>query len=267
MFNHQEHVLDLIPGDATVLDVGGGLEPFPRADAVLDIEPYDAFLAHSRNAEGPVRFGREDWYSGDICHPEVWAQLPDDAFDFAVCSQTLEDVRDPLFVCAQLQRVARAGYIETPSRFRECAKSKETDVIAGWEHHRWIVDVEDGTLYFKHKNPLINHFDYVGESRRQHVFNFCSQFLAIHWVGSFNYAERLQKGSPTETEDLFLYYDRYPWGSVSSPWEPPAFFRIENVQFLGKSACGVHEYTLPIERECSPEEILERHRRRLGLRG
>ena len=264
MFNGQENVLSLIQPDARVLDVGGGLAPFPRADAVVDIESYDAFLTRTEGAREPVRFSRESWHVGDICDPTVWAGIADKAFDFVVCSHTLEDVRDPLFVCAQLQRVARAGYIETPSKFRECAKARGEDAVAGWEHHRWVVEVEDGTIYFKLKVPLINHLDFVGEARRHHVLNYWSQFLGIHWVGSFDYAERLQKGSPIETEDLFLYYDRYPYGRVSSATEPPAFFTIDRVPFRGRTAHLGSEYTMAVELEYRPEEILARHKRRLA---
>ena len=55
--------------------------------------------------------------------------LPDDArvldgfFDFAICSHTLEDVCDPVWVCEELARVAKAGYIEVPSRLEEQAWS------------------------------------------------------------------------------------------------------------------------------------------------
>ena len=39
----------------------------------------------------------------------------DKSFEVAVSSHTLEDIRDPLFLCAELNRVTKAGYIETPS--------------------------------------------------------------------------------------------------------------------------------------------------------
>jgi methyltransferase family protein len=265
MFNRAENVLKLIrPGDR-VLDVGGGMDPFPRADAVMDMEPYPAHVARLKAKGEQTRFAPESWFVGDICHPQVWTRIPDQAFDFVVCSHTLEDVRDPVFVCSQLQRVARAGYIETPSKFRECAKATRTDVISGWDHHRWIVEVEDGTLFFKLKNPFIHHFDYLGEARRRHVFDYYNMFLAVHWRGSFDYAERTHKGAPIETEDLFHYYDHYAYGHASD-LAPPAFFTIDS-PFKGKTVLLGNEYVMPVERAFSHAEIKKKHDDRLAREG
>jgi hypothetical protein len=262
MFNQPENVLKVIPAGASVLDVGGGVAPFRRADAVVDIEPLEAHRGRTRGRTD--EFAGERWYVGDICDPQVWSQIPDKAFDFVVCSHTLEDVRDPLFVCGQLQRVARAGYIETPSKFRECAKADGSDVVAGWEHHRWIVQVENGTLFFTLKNPFIHHFDYLGDARRARVFDWYNQFLGVHWVGSFDYAERSHKGSPIDTEDLHFFYDHYPFNSVCSADCPPVFHTIENSPFKGKTFYLGHEYRLPVEEAYSPEEIVKRHQERLA---
>ena len=49
---------------------------------------------------------------------EPWP-FADDFFDFAVCTFTLEDVRDPIRVCEEMSRVAKAGYVEVPSLLDE----------------------------------------------------------------------------------------------------------------------------------------------------
>jgi methyltransferase family protein len=262
VINQVENILKLIRPSDRVLDVGGGYGPFPRADAVLDLEPYDFYLAHKTGDER-VNFGRDDWYVGDICHPSAWERIPDKAFDFVVCSHTLEDVRDPIFVCSQLNRVGKAGYIETPSKFRECAKTSASEVVIGWEHHRWFLEVENGTVFFRTKNPWIHHFDYLGDKRRQHASDYFKQFLGVHWVGSFDYAERVQKGSPTETEDLFYFYDHYPYDKEHGFDRPPVMHTIENSPFRGKPLHLGHEYRVPIEDAYSNEQILAMHQRRL----
>ena len=61
--------------------------------------------------------------------------FPDGSFDFIYCRHTLEDIYDPMWVCREMGRVGRAGYIETPSR------------------------VENDTLMFIPKYPLIEHLD------------------------------------------------------------------------------------------------------------
>ena len=243
------------------------MAPFPRADAVVDILPYETYLASNGEKSDKANFNRDTWFVGDICHTQVWSQIPDKAFDFVVCSHTLEDVRDPLFVCNQLQRVAKAGYIESPSKFRECAKAAFNNVIAGWEHHRWILEVENETIFFKQKNPFIHYFDYLGEARRSFLFDHTNQFVGIYWVGSFDYAERTHKGSSVETEDLFYFFDHYPYGKISSVEQPPVFYTIEKSPFKGKTVYLGQEYRLPIENEYSIEQILKMHSDRLAREG
>ncbi len=267
MINHPDNVLKLIHSDDRVLDVGGGLAPFSRADAVVDIEPYETYVAFSSEKNEQVNFNRDTWFVGDICYPQVWSQIPDKAFDFVLCSHTLEDVRDPLFVCSQLQRVAKAGYIETPSKFRECAKANGDDVIAGWEHHRWIIEVENEAIFFKLKNPFIHHFDYLGEARRPHVFDYYNQFVGVYWVGCFDYAERTHKGSAVETEDLFYFFDHYPYDKESNVELPPVFYTIDNSPFRGKTVYFGNDYSLPIENVYSIEMILQLHHDRMAREG
>ena len=257
MFNDARNVLALIrPGDR-VLDVGGGVEVFPRADAVLDLMPYAA-RQRAQLADHPERFGADDWFVGDVCSAAAWAPFADRSFDFIVCSHVLEDVRDPVFLCAQLMRVGKAGYIETPSRFRECAKASADDAIAGWEHHRWMMDVEGETLVFTQKNPWVHRFDYLGDHRRQYLAHHGHQFTAVHWIGSFDVVERTQKGSPIETENLFLFYDRYDYATL------PPLHRIVDGARRERTFEWLTDFQLPIERECSREAVVARHRARLA---
>jgi ubiquinone/menaquinone biosynthesis C-methylase UbiE len=46
----------------------------------------------------PEGFTRDTWVQRDICDHEPWP-FEDRQFDFVVCSHTLEDVRDPVWVC------------------------------------------------------------------------------------------------------------------------------------------------------------------------
>lgn len=133
-------------GDADrVLDVGGWAKPFPRADAVLDLLPHATrgLYQYGEAERAAERFGPGDWAERDICAAEPWPYA-EDAFAFAICSHTLEDVRDPVRVCAELSRVARAGYVEVPSRLEEQAWGVQGPWV-GWGHHRWLCDrVGDG---------------------------------------------------------------------------------------------------------------------------
>src|SRR5918994_587245 len=86
------------------------------------------------------RFSTQTWVQRDVCDRKPWP-WPEDHFDFANCSHTLEDLRDPVWVCSELSRVAKAGYVEVPSRLEEQAWGVIGDHV-GWSHHRWLVDIE-----------------------------------------------------------------------------------------------------------------------------
>ena len=88
-----------------VLDVGSGGDPFPRSDVLLDRLTGDAH----RNGEAML-----------IDRPAIFADacnMPfiDKAFDFVVASHILEHMANPTKFLAELTRVGRAGYIETPN--------------------------------------------------------------------------------------------------------------------------------------------------------
>lgn len=187
---NEERLLRELPDDAVVLDVGGWAEPFWRADWVLDLMPYET---RGLYGEGPdpdrERFSADTWVVRDVCDRDPWP-FEDDRFDFAICSQTLEDLRDPVGVCRELQRVARAGYVEVPTRLAEQSAGVEGD-WPGWSHHHWICDLEDGGIAFTFKHHVVhrpgNHLPReVGEALpvEQRVQGF-------FWEGSFPYRERI----------------------------------------------------------------------------
>ena len=139
-----------LPDTARVLDVGGGAYPFRRADYVLDGLSYDERGALCLGARPGERFTRDSWVQWDLCDRRPWP-FADKFFDFAVCSHVLEDVRDPVWVCAELCRVAKAGYIETPSRALEQSLGVEHPLYAGYYHHRWLVSHDKNGLILRHK--------------------------------------------------------------------------------------------------------------------
>jgi hypothetical protein len=89
----------------------------------------------------------------NICDRDPWP-FEDGHFDFAVCSHTLEDVRDPVWACSEIARVARAGYIEVPSRIEEQAFGVHGPWV-GWSHHRWLVELAPGAIEFVFKSGVL----------------------------------------------------------------------------------------------------------------
>ena len=147
-------ILDRLEPDDVVLDIGGWGRPFSRADWVLDIMPWETRGLYGRDGPLPERFSRDTWIQRDICAREPYP-FGDKQIDFVVCSQTLEDVRDPVFVCSEMVRIARAGYIEVPSRLEEQAYGFQGP-WAGWSHHRWLIDIGESRVDFVFKHHVVH---------------------------------------------------------------------------------------------------------------
>jgi SAM-dependent methyltransferase len=141
-----------LPAGHRVLDVGGWAAPVNRADWVIDLMPYETrgVLLAGGVGPGAERFDAERWVVQDICSHDPWP-FDDDFFDFAVCTFTLEDVRDPIRVCDEMSRVARAGYVEVPSLLDELTWANPEASGGPWvghSHHRWLCTLRDGELEF-----------------------------------------------------------------------------------------------------------------------
>ena len=181
-----------LPAEAVVLDVGGWGRPLARADWVVDLMPYATRGLYGRDGDGPERFTADTWLRFDICDPEPWP-FADDEFDFAVCSHTLEDVRDPIRVCAELQRVARAGYVEVPSRLEEQSPLEDRPGV-GWSHHRWLIDVDDERrrIEFVFKHGVVYTTSEARFPRGFHAtLSDDERVASLWWDGSFDYEERV----------------------------------------------------------------------------
>ena len=203
-----------LPADALVLDVGGGARPLARADRVIDVLPYATRGGWGRDGSGPERFGEEHWVQRDVCDREPWP-FADGQFAFAVCSHTLEDVRDPLWVCSELQRVARAGYVEVPSRRAEQSRGVQGDWV-GWGHHHWLVEVHGDRIDFLFKPHILHarpefsfpraYYDALSEEERVEQ---------LWWEGSFDAREVLLFEPGALDADLAGHVSRHlPDGDV-----------------------------------------------------
>lgn len=154
-----------LAGDGLVLDIGGWADPLPRADYVVDVCPYETrgigYHGIGNWPRGRVfpdpqpgeRFSKRTWILHDICSTNPFP-FPDKMFDFVVCSHTLEDIRDPIHVCAEIVRIGKAGYIETPSRLWE--QTRRLSGMVGEGHHRWMVEMGDNHVRFLMKPHFLH---------------------------------------------------------------------------------------------------------------
>ena len=126
-----------------VLDIGGAHYPWtkPVVDTFVDMFAMDG----------------TDVIVGDINEPEVWDEIGKRHFDFCICSHTLEDIRNPIFVLKQMQKSFDHGYIAVPNKHVEFNNIESTDYV-GYGHHRWIFSLERDRLKLIAKFPLASRF-------------------------------------------------------------------------------------------------------------
>jgi len=192
----RRRILETLADDAIVLDLGGWADPFERADWVMDLMPYETRGMYQRKgwknpSNEEERFTRKTWIERDLCARESYP-FADDSVDFVVCSQTLEDLRDPVWVCSEMARIARAGYIEVPSRLEEQSWGVYGRPMVGWPHHHWVIDIKGSHIQFTFKSHAIHsspddHFpagfwDRLTEEER---------VQALWWEGRFSSDERI----------------------------------------------------------------------------
>lgn len=155
-------VLARIGPDDVVLDIGGWARCFNRANYVMDVCTYETrgkwYWDHHRLGPqgGDVEhFTADGWLQRDICHRDPFP-FEDKSIDFCICSHTLEDIRDPVWACSEMSRVAKRGYIEVPSPVFELTRDREPSVPVGLSHHRWIVDIRGNLVVFLPKHHYIH---------------------------------------------------------------------------------------------------------------
>jgi SAM-dependent methyltransferase len=155
-----------VPPGALVLEVGSGGNPYARSNVLLD--------AYEQTRE-------RHWVPLVADRPTVLGfaeNLPfcDHAFDFVIASHVLEHSTDPARFLAELQRVARAGYIEVPDAFMER--------INPYRDHRLEITVRGGRLLLRRKpswrtdQTLVELYEprakrwIAGETIPRHPFDF-----------------------------------------------------------------------------------------------
>ncbi len=190
-----------LPADAVVLDIGAWGKPFARADWVLDLMPYETRGLYGRTGQGPERFTRDTWVIWDICERRRFP-FEDKQFDFVICSHTLEDIRDPIWVCSEINRIGKAGYIEVPSRLEEQAYGVQGPWV-GWGHHHWLIDIVPGKrIDFTFKHHIINRSgSYFPEGFHERLTEE-EKVQMLWWDSSFEFSERVFAG-PEEADRYF----------------------------------------------------------------
>ncbi len=232
MFGDINLVLANIKPDDIVLDVGGWACPFNRANWVLDAEPYatrgfygQIGLPSSQGGDTEF-FSQETWVQRDMCEKTPFP-FPDKFFDFSICSHTLEDIRDPLFVCSELIRVSKRGYIEVPSRVSETCRGSEADNLVGLSHHRWFVEIQDNHIQFTMKYHTIHsNFQLSFPPSYAKKLSTDESIDYIFWNNDFTFAETQIHGVDNISEELRKF--------VASRYQYPQY--LLSAQTIGDTA-------------------------------
>jgi SAM-dependent methyltransferase len=132
--------LKVTPGQR-VLEIGSGGRPHEAATVLSDRFPSDASHREGRALQ---RDGRPYL----VCDGE---RLPfrKGAFDYVICMHVLEHATDPDAMLSEMQRVARAGYIETPTELHDFLFA----VPPYTEIHRWWVNRVGDAIHLTEKTP------------------------------------------------------------------------------------------------------------------
>lgn len=222
-------VLSRIGPEDIVLDIGGWARPFNRANYVLDAEPYKTRGYHgsARSAQGGEReyFSAATWIQRDICAREPFP-FRDKEIDYCICSHTLEDIRDPLWVCSEMVRIARRGYIEVPSRLAESCRGWEHRRTVGLSHHRWLIDIDERGIAFLMKHHMIHSRRRFSLPPRQ--FRKLSERQQVQWLfweGEFLFRETTIHGLPNIAAELSRFVQE---SKVASPVAQRAGDFVEN---------------------------------------
>lgn len=167
-----------VPKSALVLEVGSGGNPYFRSNVLIDA--YE----HTRErhyvplvADRPTVLGYVE-------------NLPfqDKSFDFVIASHVFEHSSDPERFLSELQRVAKAGYIEVPDAFMERLNPYldhrlEITVRNNRLNIRkktvWCVDPELVELYENGANAII-----AGKTIPSSPFEF---HVRYYWSGKIDY--------------------------------------------------------------------------------
>jgi SAM-dependent methyltransferase len=188
-----KYVESLVKEGAKVLEIGPGFEPFSKATD---------FCGWTMEEKG--RLGN---YKIADASSEM---LPykDKEFDFVYCRHVIEDLWNPVNCLKEISRIAKEGYIETPSAL--CEMSKDVDAgnnipYRGYNHHRYIVWNDSNVLNILPKFPIIEYMNFKDEELQKllnNPFNWCTFY---HFKDKVDY-KLLNMG---REQDFVMFDDSY----------------------------------------------------------
>ena len=217
----REKVLDYLEQSRflRIVDLGGAMLPWAKEYVT---HYFDILSPHVYLKDSPLyieKLQKAIALIGDINDEYGWEEVDKDVkenglFDFAICTQTLEDIRNPSYVLRSLPRITKQGFISIPHKYRELnyveghAPSTQEEwglnkPYIGYFHHRWIFTIVDG--------PKLRLFPKL---------EFISCVIKI---------QELIKDKPIENELSFWWKDDIPFEIINNDYlgpNPPSVFAL-----------------------------------------
>lgn len=167
-----------------VLDIGGSMKQHEdiKIHTLVDI-------IHPEEAPyGTSKLKADNFIKLDITREKL--PFKNNEFDFCLCTHTLEDLPHPFLVLDEMSRVAKRGYIVTPSMGRDMVFSHIDTTnwltgsrrLPGNAHHKWFFIKKGKKLQIIPKiypilyTPKFHIVDWSGEEEMRH-----------YWEGKIDY--------------------------------------------------------------------------------
>jgi SAM-dependent methyltransferase len=183
-----------------VLEVGGGHNPHPRSNVIVD-----KFTDTNYHRSGDIKVLKHQQF---LAADGENLPFKDKEFDYVICCQVLEHVENPVKFLSEQFRVARRGYIETPSLLGEQLFPKES--------HKWMLHEHNDILYLVEKKKYFRYGYDLGDLFQDYLPKQSIGFkmmerthpnlftIRIEWNTDFKYVVE-----PTEPEVLQFFSDKW----------------------------------------------------------
>jgi len=162
------YISSLIQDGDKVLEIGPGAKPFSKATE---------FCGWTN--EEKSRLGK--YKTADASSERL--PYENKEFDFVYCRHVIEDLWNPINAIKEITRIAKRGYIETPSPLCEMTRGVDGGTnppFRGYAHHRYIVWNDANVLNILPKFPIIEHAKFRDENAIEQAlknsFYWCTFF-------------------------------------------------------------------------------------------
>ncbi len=168
-----------------VLDIGCGYSANENAIVICDVQDLSSFYKEKNFVQ----------ISGK--------ELPfkDKEFDFVIASHVLEHVNDPVLFLEELQRVAKSGYIEVPT------KLEDNLVFENKKAHLWHLEFDDlnQNLIISNKRQIFEPILTVSSINKFRKYFSDSLIIQLLWEDKINYSMNMDKlNNPKKISNLSL---------------------------------------------------------------